>query len=203
MYQIFQFLAKFDRGQFNVFSGVGKSGVVRREKFSGGFNVMAGLVGGLGGWAPRTPENVWKFAKNSLTNCKNAAFSPILQKVSKPCVEFSLVWTKNTIGWGNCEKILKFFDENSIEKLNFYLFLGKFVAKNRAFGNNIIFLPHFLPARGFERPNLTCLRHCMCLQINGELTNREHLGCEHLVRRTSILQPKLIIFSSLVSKLSH
>ena len=45
---------------------------------------------------------------------------------------------------GNFEKILKFFDENSIEMLNFYLFLGKDVAKNIAFGNNIIFLHFFL-----------------------------------------------------------
>ena len=30
-----------------------------------------------------------------------------------------------------------------MEKLNFYLVLGKFVAKNRNFGNNIILLQHF------------------------------------------------------------
>ena len=48
----------------------------------------------------------------------------------------------------NFEKIWKIFDENSIEKLNFYLFLGKFVAKNRNFGNNIIFLQQFFPVRG-------------------------------------------------------
>ena len=35
---------------------------------------------------------------------------------------------------GNFEKILKFFDENSIEKLNFvFLFFRQFVTKNRAF----------------------------------------------------------------------
>ena len=55
---------------------------------------------------------------------------------------------------GNFEKILKFFDENSIEKVNFlifyfnYLFFRKFVTKNRAFGNNIIFLHQF--SFGFE-----------------------------------------------------
>ena len=48
-------------------------------------------------------------------------------------VKFVLHWTKNTIGW-------EISDENSIEKLNFYLFLGKVAATNRAFGNNIIFL---------------------------------------------------------------
>ena len=40
---------------------------------------------------------------------------------------------------GNSEKILKVFAENSIENLNLTI-LGKFVTKNRAFGNNIIFL---------------------------------------------------------------
>ena len=44
---------------------------------------------------------------------------------------------------GNVEKTLEIFDENSIEKLNFSLFWGKVVAKNRAFGNNIIFLQQF------------------------------------------------------------
>ena len=58
---------------------------------------------------------------------------------------------------GNFEKILEIFDENSIEKLNFYLFLGKVVAKNRAFGNNIIFLQHFfrLGGGGSSPPNPT------------------------------------------------
>ena len=50
--------------------------------------------------------------------------------------------------FGNFEKTLEIFDENSIEKLNFYLFLEKVVAKNRAFGNNIIFLQQFFPVRG-------------------------------------------------------
>ena len=49
---------------------------------------------------------------------------------------------------GNFEKILEIFDENSIEKLNFYQFLGKVVAKNRAFGDNIVFLQQFFPVRG-------------------------------------------------------
>ena len=49
---------------------------------------------------------------------------------------------------GNFEKILEIFDENAIENLNFYLFLEKVVAKNRDFGNNIIFLQQFFPVRG-------------------------------------------------------
>ena len=53
---------------------------------------------------------------------------------------------------GNFEKILKFFDENSIEKLYFlflfFYFFRKFVTKNRAFGNNTIFLQQFFRFRG-------------------------------------------------------
>ena len=52
------------------------------------------------------------------------------------------------------EKILEISGEISIEKLNFYQFLGKVVAKNRAFGNNIIFLQQSFPVRGgVEPPN--------------------------------------------------
>ena len=52
------------------------------------------------------------------------------------------------------EKIVEIFDENSIEKWNFYLFFGKVVAKNRAFGNNIILLQQFFPVRGGGGSNL-------------------------------------------------
>ena len=49
---------------------------------------------------------------------------------------------------GNFEKISKIFDENSIEKLNFYFIFRKFVTKNRAFGNNTSFLQQFFRFRG-------------------------------------------------------
>ena len=75
-------------------------------------------------------------------------FRLFCKEITKPCVKFSRVGTKNTICWGNFEKILNLFDDNSIEKLNLYLFFGKFVAKNRNFGNNIIFLQQFFPVRG-------------------------------------------------------
>ena len=48
------------------------------------------------------------------------------------------------------------FDENAIEKLNCYLLVGKFVAINRNFGNNIIFLQHFFRfggGGGLNSPN--------------------------------------------------
>ena len=41
------------------------------------------------------------------------------------------------------------FDENAIETLNFIIeFYGKYVTKNGALGNNIIFLQQFFPFRG-------------------------------------------------------
>ena len=43
---------------------------------------------------------------------------------------------------------MKIFDENSIEKLNFIIIFGKFVTKNRAFGNNTSFLQQFFRLRG-------------------------------------------------------
>ena len=93
--------------------------------------------------SPRKPENFRKFAKNSLSKLQKCSIFANFSKNFKPSVKLSRVWTKNRIGWGNFEKIEKIFDENSIEKLNFYIFFGKFVAKNRAFGNNIIFSTRF------------------------------------------------------------
>ena len=52
--------------------------------------------------------------------------------------------------FGNFDKTLEIFDENSIQKLNFYLFFGKSFAKNRAFGTNIIFLQQLFRLQGFE-----------------------------------------------------
>ena len=52
---------------------------------------------------------------------------------------------------GNLEKILKYFDEISIEKLNFFIifiFFRNFVTKNRAFENNTIFRQQFFRFRG-------------------------------------------------------
>ena len=79
-------------------------------------------------------------------------FSIFSQIFNKPCVNFLRVWTKKTI-IGKFEKILQFFDENSIEKFNFlfffiFYFFRKFVTKNRAFGNNTIFLQQFFRFRG-------------------------------------------------------
>ena len=76
----------------------------------------------------------------------------MFQKISKQSVKFLRVLRKNTIGLDIFEKILKVFDKRSIEKVNFYLFLGKVVAKIRACGNNIIFLQECFSGKGTLNP---------------------------------------------------
>ena len=56
---------------------------------------------------------------------KTHYFSIFFKKFNKPCVNFWRVWTKNTNFSGNFEKILKVFDENSFEKLNFIIIFWK------------------------------------------------------------------------------
>ena len=103
---------------------------------------------GSGGVAPGTPENFRKFAKIFIKKiAKNALFWPTFQrKFKKPSVKFSRVWAKNNLVGKFWEKF-DFFDNNSIENWLFYLFWWKFVAKNRAFGNKIIFLQQFFPVQ--------------------------------------------------------
>ena len=55
-------------------------------------------------------------------------FSLFSTKFEKPSVNFSRVWTKKTNCWESL-KILKFFDKNPLEKLNFYLFLEMLLLK--------------------------------------------------------------------------
>ena len=90
------------------FCMVGRDGVDPREpvayagkKFGGGVQGRrSGLVGGPGGGAPRTPENFGKFAKKFPKKfAKMLYFRLFCKKISKSCVKFSRVWTKNTIVW--------------------------------------------------------------------------------------------------------
>ena len=68
--------------------------------FKGGQGRVSGLVGVPGGRAPRTPENLREFAKNSRGKLQKLLYFRLFCKeITKPCVTFSRVWTKNTIGW--------------------------------------------------------------------------------------------------------
>ena len=67
-----------------------------------------------------------------------ASQSPVRRSFPNPSdttVNLLRVWTKNPTCSEIFQKILKFFDENSIEKWNFlfFIFVRKFVTKNRAF----------------------------------------------------------------------
>ena len=70
-------------------------------------------------------------------------FRIFLKEFNKPMHSFFAVWTKKHKLFGIFEKLLKIFDENPIETLNFIIIIGKFVTKNRAIGNNTIFLQQF------------------------------------------------------------
>ena len=50
---------------------------------------------------------------------------------------------------GNFEKIMKFFDENSIEKLNFYFTLGNLLLKIEPSEMTPFFYNNFFGFRGF------------------------------------------------------
>ena len=118
----------------------------------------SGLVGGPG--RRRIFENLQKIPEENCNKCCILAY--FAKKFQKHALNFR-AFGRKTIVWGNSEKMLKIFDENSMEKLNFYLFLGKFVGKYRNIGNNIIFLQQFFPVRGgLNPPNPhPCVRHCL------------------------------------------
>ena len=122
----------------------------------GGTLLGVGLLRSVGG-GPRTQVNFRKFSKNFFRKLlKMHYFSIFLKKFSKPCVNFSRVRTKNTNG----QDILKFFDKNSMEKVNFFTIFRKFVTK-RAFGNNIIFSTTIFPVSGgIFRSFLQWIRLC-------------------------------------------
>ena len=114
--------------------------------FQGTFQGV-GLVG-VRGRSPPPPgcRKIFENFQRFFLSAKMHYFSLFYTKLLKPRVNFSRVWTKNTNCWAVFEKILKFFEENSIEK-DFLTIFGKVDAKNRAFGNNIIFLQQFFQFR--------------------------------------------------------
>ena len=98
-------------------------------------------------WTKNTKfwEILRKFSKNFFRNLWKCFILAYFSKdLTNPCVRFSPFGQKTQI----VGEIWENFDENSIEKLNFIRISGKFVTKNRAFGNNIIFLQQFFRLRG-------------------------------------------------------
>ena len=102
-----------------------------RSQDFGSQNTIGGRPGGGGGpgRTPRAPENFRKFSNNFIRKLlKMLCFSIFFKICNKPCVNFSRVGTEKTV-LGNFEKILKFCEENSIENLNFSLFLENWFLK--------------------------------------------------------------------------
>ena len=61
-------------------------------------------------------ENIYENFPKKIAQNASLFLHIFPKKFNKPFVNFLRVWTKNA----NCWEILKIFDENSIEKLNFY-----------------------------------------------------------------------------------
>ena len=95
----------------------------------------------------RTPEKFRKFAKHSRRKLqKMLYFRLFCKKFQNHALNLRACGRKTQLFW-------EISDENSMEKLNIYLVLGKFLAKNRNFGNNIIFLQQFFRFEGLGTPH--------------------------------------------------
>ena len=93
-------------------------------------------------------KHIKKFPKNFFKKCEICI---ILAYFSKNLRNHELIFRAWTINANCCEILRKFgkLDANSIEKLIFFNFyFGKFVTKNRAFGNNTIFYNNFFCSGG-------------------------------------------------------
>ena len=117
---------------------------------------QSGLVWGQGDGAPgrrRIFENL------QINSCKKLQKCCIFVYLAKFLGKFSRVWTKNTIVWEIWRKLWKSLMQIHWTNWSFIYFLGKYVDKNRKFGNNTIFLQHFFGSGGGRTPTLTpCLR---------------------------------------------
>ena len=100
-----------------------------------------------GGHCSKSLKNFWRKLG------KTHYFSICFKNLTNHALIFARLDEKRKL-LGNCKNILKVLDHNSLEKLNFYLifYFGKFLTKNRAFGNNTIFLQQFFGFGGFPRP---------------------------------------------------
>ena len=94
-------------------------------------------------------ENFFKNSWRKLQKC--SIFAHFAKEFPNYAVNFRAFGRKTQLFgkfWENFETFLWKFNG----KLNFFYFLGKFVAKNRNLGNNIIFLQHFFRFGGGWTP---------------------------------------------------
>ena len=102
---------------------------------------------------------------------KMHSFTILLKKFKKACVIVSRIWTKNANifrkFWDNFENFWWKFNEKF--SFLFYFYFRKFVPKNRAFGNKIIFLQQFFRFRGdfpLSPWRCPCLWQCQSKQLS-------------------------------------
>ena len=122
---------------------------------------------------------------------KNPLFSIFFEKCNKPCVTFSRVWE-------NCretEKILVIFDENSIQKFNFYLFLERLLLKIETSEINSIFYNNFSGSGGgFKPPDppayATHFLRAWTSRGRGQFLNFGTYYCQNLVKYNNSLKER-------------
>ena len=133
---------------FENFTAKPTSGVRRKKFRGGGFKVMAGLVGGLGAEPPgrrRIFENLQRNSRRKLQKC--CIFAYFAKKFQNHALNFRAFGRKTQL-FG------EIFDKNSMKKLNFYLFLGKFVAKIETSEMTSFFYNNFFRFGGGVQPPL-------------------------------------------------
>ena len=142
----------------SIYSGVARI-LVRGNTFSGSASRE------FQGRIPRGPDNFRKISKNFLRKLLKCT---ILAYFSKNLANHALIvrafWRKTQMFvkiWENLENFWwKFNGKNG-----FFTIFGKFVTKNIAFGNNIIFLQQFFPFRGIFLPFPLAMPLCLCMYI--------------------------------------
>ena len=112
----------------------------QEKNFGRGFKIMAGLV---------TPEHFRKFSKIFLKKIakKSIILAYFSKNLTNPALILPAFGRQLQIVWKFWEYFWNFWWKFN-RKMEFLSLLWKFVAKNRAFGNNIIFLQQFFPVRG-------------------------------------------------------
>ena len=79
-------------------------------------------------------------------------FRLFCKEITKPCVTFSCVWTKNTIAWGNFEKVWKFWWTFNRKNWIFIYFWENLLLKIETSGITSFFYNNFSGSGGGLNP---------------------------------------------------
>ena len=115
------------------------------------------------------------------------------KNLTNRCAHFSPFGQKTQI-------VGKFFDENSIEKLNFIIF-GKFVTKIRAFGNNPIFYNNFFGFGGGGYSPLPPPKSASVISLKYlSLLKETFSGSRRIMKEAEQVEPLLINHSLFITQ---